>query len=1222
MLLHPDSHNSICGPYKYQPPDFPAEAARQDKDHVITPSRQRKGVKKTGMLTWFMYTLRILSHIQMVGNSSTQPYKTSPSLTTAKHASNDTGIAASIDQALSNILPHQHDYSGRAEIRPEALHFLRSQNDIADEENAHPIQHHAAASAPSSTSGFLQFPMAQATVAAPPADAVSWNARHHFFTITDDTEKGNLIKELVSILVKIGNVTQDQADRYEFQWKQRIAGKTLYLIPENTLDTFTIEKRKSFKDIDKDIAEHIKKNCAFETEIVDLKGRTVAELQIFKLQKIEKMLESPASTLAHYLGKELSSSTASVLDTISLILFSPNMDIPKGMIQIMRTFYTRQHYVQTDDDICLIRQNRYALGTIATNLEVAGLGQFQLQKNALKRPSELQRIHSLDSNAIYYARNKQTGTKTELIMKAQTNRDRINQVDKVIIKEKGPENYVASRISHGNSKPIEIPIVFDDAAEIWREALPPHLPLLNVEFQSGRTFVMIRGKQYPLRMTQHMQYQITVKHLNGITEFLPVYRDKVSKSWHLEVADNHPVFSPRAKVLITQLKIEHDQSKHFEIIANEHPEYYGDGKLIQIRNHPDGPIINTVVEMNGELIPVRKTSLRHHCCRYDVFDIEFPYKAGYPIVWDGEHWNIEHPTSPHLSKELKQLITTDMYVRDLTPSTLSAADKRGLRWSQDNNAYIKFKNRFLRLYPESHSSLKMRSGERIAVIYSDGQFRPTTPPAAPRITVHVDGKTHTEFMPSEPGSVPVHTDEMITRNFNSMFKYMLENYWVPGIQEINLLDAIQRYFPNEDIQVERIPSDKLNTIRFIATVGNEQYVLETSPNGGNTTTRLVGEELKNALSKYKKRRLGGEIPHVIGLTNENIAVAIARTPYDIAMITRKRIQAGRAEIKTILERLPSTGEGITLVVGNNDFLGLGSFATNACAPPKVAYQALVDFFLELSRDHPDVIIVPGYFPISEDIPEAIRAKELVYQRDHQEFQVKQAVHFTAVIAPVFFNGKIVTFARKGDYLAYQTADQHDNGKMQTVNLGDLDVSIPAQKHLVSRDDNEDNFIQPIDLLHHREGTIFAGKTLLPGERDLTESLLRPHMADNATRDFFQNRFVIGEEKFLLVIGNEFKSTRNFRPSIRTQALPGNDAGIPGVSFDWIIHISAGEALDPQMTSTAYSYLQVGNDGNNQYLSDFVERTHSIQTFSTSDLLVHQYDLDTTDAPSADLAERN
>jgi len=201
--------------------------------------------------------------------------------------------------------------------------------------------------------------------------------------------------------------------------------------------------------------------------------------------------------------------------------------------------------------------------------------------------------------------------------------------------------------------------------------------------------------------------------------------------------------------------------------------------------------------------------------------------------------------------------------------------------------------------------------------------------------------------------------------------------------------------------------------------------------------------------------------------------------------------------------------------------------------------------------------------------------------------VENLINFFAVLVPVFYNGKLVTIGRKGDYLCHEAVGR--SPKSGTMRVTDLQEPLPSgvTLHLSSELLTEDAAARASsetsnddDMAH--TGTVFAGRTLLPTEGALASWYFQrensPHLGPESS--LFQNVFTIEGEKFLIVIEDELAQDGTaVRAVARLLQSPGGSSG-DGTRFDWIVHSSAGQEIAPEVRNLADNYLQADLRDNN------------------------------------------
>jgi len=644
-------------------------------------------------------------------------------------------------------------------------------------------------------------------------------------------------------------------------------------------------------------------------------------------------------------------------------------------------------------------------------------------------------------------------------------------------------------------------------------------------------------------------------------------------------------------MLIDIIKLEVDLTKQYRAIDNANPRVYGSGKIVEVRTRNDDISTHAprylVVEMAGELVPVRTTILPEHGVRYDAYDLKFPEKAGYAIEWDTDRWLLERWTSPHVSKSLKEFVTTDMAAAGIDGSRLSASDAQGIRWDENNLGYIKVRKKFVPIHLGERSYVGTSGKKEIYVEYRHNQFH------------------RSEFEKRQ-------RSDSVALRFYGKIKELSTSAAQEGQLVVNFGAVLQSMFSNEHATVEQVPSSSLDKKRLLVSVADEQYVLESSKHNQNLDL-LAGEESEQALSKHRGRASGGNIKHVFGLRQRSKIGKIS-VPGQAKRdeITYAHVRNGARQIRGLLERQKEKGiQGKMLVLGHADFLQTDVFGEDVFSSPDVLYLALHNMFTPLSTDYPDAIIVPGSMSISSLIPDIYQGSNIRYRQAGVTRKVEEMLSFSATIAPVFHGGKLIAAARKGEYLTHQFPDfaQEQSRKHDAVRFTTLERGFPQGTLLSMGNDSIPFDDRVIERLSQRRGTIFAGKTLIPQEKEMLEWLLhstadvtQSHIAEN----FFNNEFMVGDEKFLLIIEDEFEQNPYLKSSVRSLALDESKSVEDGSRYDWILHTSAGQTIDARLRAAGDNYLHADHGDENAYISEYHQRLQVRSYWEEENLYVYDY----------------
>lgn len=152
-------------------------------------------------------------------------------------------------------------------------------------------------------------------------------------------------------------------------------------------------------------------------------------------------------------------------------------------------------------------------------------------------------------------------------------------------------------------------------------------------------------------------------------------------------------FSQKQKEIIQSLKINIQPDEMFIEKINYYPKGYGEGTVMEI--YKNGQKKMDVIEMDGQLVPVRIQAIKKYGVRYDVMDGD----KVLPVNFNGIEWYFEPDTSPIISRAVKIEVTNriNQFEAIWDPSTLSAPDGNGLMWSAEGRTYVKIQERYIPL---------------------------------------------------------------------------------------------------------------------------------------------------------------------------------------------------------------------------------------------------------------------------------------------------------------------------------------------------------------------------------------------------------------------------------------------------------------------------------------------------------------------------------------------
>lgn len=1068
-------------------------------------------------------------------------------------------------------------------------------------------------SRPSRIGDWLRFPMAAADQTQQ-LDQLIYDHKDHAVYANGDSGKLLIINLTKAFLQKIGGLSDTEMSDFEFEVRQISAHEPITITRTIIERTLVREKRISFKEHERRIEEHIKQNCAFETDMLNVDGSVKGKVYLL----IAQAFDNPFTLLFH----KRSNTTLSPIENFTASTGNFALDIITMGVKpvlggLMASFFRYLYFSGIDDHICKKRQIHLALAQLGTGLTVSSIRYPQRVKKVQlygrppflsepfpplpeehltpsntrtsqnRKPLELADVIPAEINADLIAHNKITNTKTVLLQVAEE-QSSLHREDVFLLKPTGEYQFETLHQSATHPGKKRVQVVYDKEQRIWHYADLPNTPPLNVHIKSGDSFITLYGENHRLIATHNNQYHILVTSREGLSQRHPVYRHQITKTWHLQNINGHPVFSRTQQLIINQISIAPSEHVRYVEIENANPRLYGRGNLFEVRTmheeFPESIPLYYVVEMKDKLIPIKKVIRNTHGIHYYAYDLKRPLKQGYRIEWDGERWRLEPWTSPYVSRDLNKRITSNMFVRDLPHAMLSAADSQGINWN-GNQGYLKVRGKYVEINKQDNIIVGFKEGKNIQVNYRNQQYHPTEQvtvlsPQRKQLLRRVAEATSEQlkgnFIPNADLSI------VLNQMKNAILKTVIAFY------ENNDSQTLLRQDKKENVHIESVTSDTLEKKRYLFTMNDEYFFLEISLDGKNIDV-LQGEQDNIALRKYHHNLSGGDIQHVTSVKREGDVSYFSSSSRDtINNLIRGRIEVGTSLLKdTLIGVQEKYDHEKVLLVANADFLRTSALGNNIFPSIDVAYQAIIDELIPLSKHFPNAIIIPGTIYISNDIPDDLRLNNIKYSEGERTRALKNVINFSSVISPVLHKGKIITIARKGEYLAY-LEDRLEQTQSATQ-LTNLDQPLPPRTTLIRKNVNTEKNLTPLDTLDIRTGTIFAGKTLMPNETTLADWFFCPCKGQNGKQgieNFFSNEFMINDNKFLLILEDEFTQYDKERPQVRKLAYPQKEQNDEVNRYDWVIHISSGNKLDERMQSAGDNYLNVDYYDNSEFSSQF------------------------------------
>lgn len=510
--------------------------------------------------------------------------------------------------------------------------------------------------------------------------------------LSDDQKKNALISAIKHYLVSDGQLTTKEGQDFELSLKQWAKGGPLFITP--LVESTDRIKRALMPEYDPRTAEHIKEHCAFEEEILNARGENQGKLLLFQSQRAE----NPFRMI--YDGTEEGPSPVirGVAEGLNFVTDMLTLGIKPLIGKLIANAKRREYYQNQGDEICA---ERLIIAEVATSLNVDSIA-FNVRNDARKvKPTEL--LHTIrgQKRAAYYTQNPQNGIKKEILLELQTGNMAIHTEGREIFLKPtdNPNEFMTYHPYATKPELLQRKVIVDEETLTWRYADTFDAANLNVEVREGKKQIPLYGEYYDLNKNGEGKFEIVLRKASGCHEFVPVYLEPLSKTWHMRTHNQHPVFTREQENIINTLRIEPDRGFNYIAYTNNNPRYYDSGKIYRAENIDDNSHYSwgLYIEMNGEIVPVREVVSPRRGVHYEVYDINYPDKEHHLVSWDGGRWVFERPTSIHVSSALEKQITSDMFTHNIDVTHLSSPDKNGLRWDENNKSYLNINNQYIRV---------------------------------------------------------------------------------------------------------------------------------------------------------------------------------------------------------------------------------------------------------------------------------------------------------------------------------------------------------------------------------------------------------------------------------------------------------------------------------------------------------------------------------------------
>lgn len=342
-------------------------------------------------------------------------------------------------------------------------------------------------------------------------------------------------------------------------------------------------------------------------------------------------------------------------------------------------------------------------------------------------PDEIIRARPFPPTGLFVQEHLHAGIHTEKNLTIRRNGKDI------MVREKSPGNVITHHPHTDHPARPEQRVFLDERTrQVFFDQHFPEGQGCVFDIIDGRRCISVQGQHHELTYNGKTTYPEIRIEADGKLQALPVYMEKLSHTWHLSELHGRPVFNRKRQALINKIKMDGTTDYAYLATDNLHPATYGGGKIYEVRRQEafssEAPLMR-VIEMHGELVPVRVRVTPEHGVGYEIYDPAVPDKSGHAAEWSGGRWQFEQASSVHLSEPLKRAIGPRMFRKDIHQRDLSAPDQQGLQWDRDHNCYLKVKNHYVQLHHDvAHPDIRNRyfikreNGDSMALRFRGNQF--------------------------------------------------------------------------------------------------------------------------------------------------------------------------------------------------------------------------------------------------------------------------------------------------------------------------------------------------------------------------------------------------------------------------------------------------------------------------------------------------------------------
>lgn len=518
-------------------------------------------------------------------------------------------------------------------------------------------------------------------------------------------------------------MTAEQSEDYIDKLRIEAAG---YPIIITTVEAARSKSNRSRRALDAaqdpKTAEHIKEFCADDEEILNTDGGNAGKILLFQAQRdINPFRRTFDNTHNGPTPEE-----RGVADGLNLATDIITFGIKPLVGNLMANAKRQEYYQNAGDPICATRYRHLSVAEIVTSVDAEAIPFTHSSIARRIKPKELANANLEPPRAAFYTQNKHTKIRQEVLLNLKKVEGSINDNGrKIYLLSTDKENEFMTYHPHAvDPKKLERKVIVDPDSKTWRYADQFDTSKLEVGIEKGKRYIKVEGDYYELNQNSKGGYDIVVNKKTGIKEFIPVYMEPLSRTWHMQVSNEYPVFNHAETTVINKIKVEPNVNHLYIPEKTNNPSFYKAGVTYRAEKLGDTShyVEGRYIELQGELVPVRQKVTHGHGVRYEVYDDI----KGYPVEWDGARWIFERPTSVQVSTGLNKMITQNMFAKEVDASKVSARGYNGLQWDNEGNSYLKIRDNYVKVKKTEHGRYRLitpEPGPRVILRFSNKKFR-------------------------------------------------------------------------------------------------------------------------------------------------------------------------------------------------------------------------------------------------------------------------------------------------------------------------------------------------------------------------------------------------------------------------------------------------------------------------------------------------------------------